>query len=120
MQYTGMTGGQMAPTSLKGQITTTSSLGRDPLTQGYPIKVSEMLAQLNGPSYIERVSLTTPLNVKKAKASIKKAFTYQLEGRGFSMIEVLSSCPVNWGMSPQESLMWIDKEMTKVFPTWRL
>jgi len=112
----GMTGGQMAPTSLKGQITTTSSLGRDPLTQGYPIKVSEMLAQLNGPSYIERVSLTTPLNVKKAKASIKKAFTYQLEGRGFSMIEVLSSCPVNWGMSPQESLMWIDKEMTKVFP----
>jgi len=112
----GMTGGQMAPTSLKGQITTTSSLGRDPLTQGYPIKVSEMLAQLNGPAYIERVSLTTPLNVKKAKASIKKAFTYQLEGRGFSMIEVLSSCPVNWGMSPQESLTWIDKEMTKVFP----
>lgn len=112
----GMTGGQMAPTSLKGQITTTSSGGRDPFTQGYPICVSEMLAQLNGPSYIERVTLTSPQQVRKAKAAIKKAFTYQLEGRGFSMIEVLSSCPVNWGMSPQESLKWIDNQMTKVYP----
>lgn len=112
----GMTGGQMAPTSLQGQKTTTSLSGRDYFTQGYPIRVSEMLSQLQGPSYIERVSLTTPLQIRKAKTAIKKAFTYQLEGKGFSLIEVLSSCPVNWGMTPQEALKWIDDTMTKVYP----
>ncbi|MGE4341532.1 MAG: thiamine pyrophosphate-dependent enzyme [Bacilli bacterium] len=112
----GMTGGQMAPTSLKGQITTTSAGGRDPYTQGYPIRVSEMLSQLNGPAYIERVSLTSPQQIRKAKEAIKKAFIYQQEGRGFTMIEVLSSCPVNWGMTPQAALTWIDQSMSKVFP----
>lgn len=112
----GMTGGQMAPTSLKGQKTTTSLAGRDFFTQGYPIKVSEMLSQLQGPAYIERVSLTTPIQVRKAKAAIKKAFINQLEGKGFSMVEVLSTCPVNWGMSPNEALKWVDEVMTKVYP----
>lgn len=112
----GMTGGQMAPTSLEGQKTTTSLLGRDHFTQGYPIRVSEMLSQLQGPSYIERVKLTSPQQIAKAKKAIKKAFTYQLEGRGFSLIEVLSSCPVNWGMTPLDALGWIDKQMSQVFP----
>ncbi len=112
----GMTGGQMAPTSLEGQVTTTSSLGRSHMNQGYPIKVSEMLAQLQGPAYIERVSLTSPQKIKKAKAAIKKAFTYQREGQGFTLIEVLSSCPVNWGMTPVDALKWIDDSMSQVFP----
>jgi 2-oxoglutarate ferredoxin oxidoreductase subunit beta len=112
----GMTGGQMAPTTLPGQKTTTSILGRDEKTQGFPIKVSEMLSQLDGPAYIERVTLTSPQAIRKAKASIKKAFTYQLEGRGFTMIEVLSTCPVNWGMSPVDAMKWVNESMTKVFP----
>lgn len=112
----GMTGGQMAPTSLEGQKTTTSLSGRDHFTQGYPIKVSEMLSELQGPAYIERVKLTSPQHIKRAKAAIKKAFTYQLEGRGFTLIEVLSTCPVNWGMSPIEALKWVDTSMSEVFP----
>ncbi|MEG2702560.1 MAG: thiamine pyrophosphate-dependent enzyme, partial [Clostridia bacterium] len=88
----GMTGGQMAPTTLPGQVTTTSPYGRDVSRCGYPIKVSEMLATLTGPAYIERVSVHDVPNVKKAKAAIKKAFQLQMEGTGFTMVEVLSSC----------------------------
>lgn len=112
----GMTGGQMAPTSLKGQVTTTSKAGRNPQTQGYPIKVTEMLQHLDGVAYLERVSLTSAANAKKVKKAIKKAFEMQLNQKGFSMIEVLSTCPVNWRMSPIDAFHWVDEEMSKVFP----
>ena len=100
----GMTGGQMAPTTLPGQVTQTSPYGRDTKTQGNPIRIAEMLSTLDGPSYIARVSLDTVQNIKKAKAAIKKAFQYQIEGKGFSLIEVLSTCPTNWGLSPLEAI----------------
>lgn len=112
----GMTGGQMAPTSLVGQKTTTSQLGRDPHNQGYPIKVTEMLSYLDGVAYLERVALTSPQNVKKVKAAVKKAFTMQLEKKGFSLIEVLSTCPVNWGMAPIDAMKWVESNMVPVFP----
>ena len=112
----GMTGGQMAPTTLKGQVTTTSKSGRNPQTQGYPIKVTEMLQHLDGVAYLERVSLTSAANAKKVKKAIKKAFEMQLNKKGFSMIEVLSTCPVNWKMSPIDAMHWVDDEMSKVYP----
>ncbi len=112
----GMTGGQMAPTTLIGQVTTTSPNGRDPLTDGYPINMSEMLAQLIGSTYIERVSITNVKNVKHAKKAIKKAFENQINNKGFSMIEILSTCPTNWGMTPLDSLKWLDEKMQSVFP----
>ena len=112
----GMTGGQMAPTTLEHQVTTTSQDGRDLLTQGNPIKTSEIFSQIDGVAYLERVSLTSPSNIRKAKKAIKKAFEYQMEGLGFTMVEVLSTCPVNWGMSPIDSMKWVDEHMTKVFP----
>jgi 2-oxoglutarate ferredoxin oxidoreductase subunit beta len=112
----GMTGGQMAPTSLVGQKTTTSQLGRDPHNQGYPIKVTEMLSHLDGVAYLERVALTSPQNVKKVKNAVKKAFTLQLEKKGFTMIEVLSTCPVNWGMTPINAMKWVEEQMVPVFP----
>ncbi|MDY3195433.1 MAG: thiamine pyrophosphate-dependent enzyme [Paracholeplasma sp.] len=112
----GMTGGQMAPTTLNGQVTTTSKTGRNPQTQGYPIKVTEMLQHLDGVAYLERVSLTSAANAKKVKKSIKKAFEMQINQKGFSMIEVLSTCPVNWKMSPIEAMHWVDDEMSKVYP----
>lgn len=112
----GMTGGQMAPTSLIGQKTTTSPLGRDPKHCGYPMKVSEMLATQEGPYYIERTSVHNVPGVNATKKAIKKAFTYQREGKGFSMVEVLSTCPTNWGMTPVESLKWVEEEMIPVFP----
>ena len=112
----GMTGGQMAPTTLIGQKTTTSQSGRDPHTQGYPIKVSEMFQHLKGVAYVERVALTGAQNVNKVKKSIKKAFQYQLEGKGFTMIEVLSTCPVNWGMSPYDAMQWVTEKMVPEFP----
>ncbi|MFU8793253.1 MAG: thiamine pyrophosphate-dependent enzyme [Acholeplasmataceae bacterium] len=112
----GMTGGQMAPTTLKGQVTTTSQDGRDLLTQGNPIKVSEIFSQIDGVAYLERVSLTNPKNIRNARKAIKKAFTYQNENRGFTMIEVLSTCPVNWGVSPKEALEWVDDSMVDIFP----
>ncbi|HBT59276.1 MAG TPA: MFS transporter [Acholeplasmataceae bacterium] len=112
----GMTGGQMAPTTLKGQVTTTSKSGRNPQTQGYPIKVTEMLQHLDGVAYLERVSLTFAANAKKVKKAIKKAFEMQLNKKGFSMIEVLSTCPVNWKMSPIDAMHWVDDEMSKVYP----
>jgi 2-oxoglutarate ferredoxin oxidoreductase subunit beta len=112
----GMTGGQMAPTSLPGQKTTTSPYGRDTETVGYPIRVSEMLATLQGPAYISRVSVHDPKNIINAKKAIKKAFEVQIQGLGFSMVEVLSTCPTNWGMSPKESLNWLQENMIKYYP----
>lgn len=112
----GMTGGQMAPTTLIGQYSTTSQDGRDPSLNGYPIHVSEMLSQLKGPQYIERVSTHDAANVLKAKKAIKKAFQYQLEGKGFSMIEVLVACPTNWKMSPEKALQHIKNEVCEYFP----
>ena len=112
----GMTGGQMAPTSLPGQITQTSPLGRDEALCGLPIKVCEMLAQLDGPEYIARVSANSVKNVLSAKQAIEKAFRNQVEGRGFSLVEVLSACPTNWGMSPKDALRWIDSAMIPYYP----
>lgn len=112
----GMTGGQMAPTTLPGQVTTTSPYGRDTSHCGFPIKVSEMLSTLTGPAYIERVSVHDVPNVKKAKAAIKKAFQLQIEGKGFTMVEVISSCPTNWGMTPKEALEWVKSDMLPAYP----
>ena len=112
----GMTGGQMAPTSLPGQITTTSPYGRDTAHCGFPVKMSEMLSQLNGPAYIERVSVHVVPHVIDTKKAIKKAFEAQIEGKGFSMVEVLSTCPTNWGLTPQEALKWLEENMIPQFP----
>ena len=112
----GMTGGQMAPTTLPGQVTTTSPYGRDVNQCGWPVRVSEMLATLNGPAYIERVSVHDVPHIKKAKAAIRKAFELQMEGRGFTMVEVLSTCPTNWGKTPQEALQWLTESMIPTYP----
>ena len=112
----GMTGGQMAPTSLPGQVTQTSPYGRDVTTAGYPIKVSEMLATLDGPEYIERVAVNSVKNVKAAGKAILKAFKNQVEGKGFSLIEVVSTCPTNWGMTPNDALKWVDENMIPYYP----
>ncbi len=112
----GMTGGQMAPTTLPGQVTTTSPYGRDVDRCGWPVKVSEMLATLTGPAYIARVSVHDVPNVKKAKAAIKKAFQLQMEGKGFTMVEVLSTCPTNWGKTPQEAFKWLQESMIPAYP----
>jgi 2-oxoglutarate/2-oxoacid ferredoxin oxidoreductase subunit beta len=107
----GMTGGQMAPTTLPGQITETTPYGRDTKLAGYPIRVAEMLATLMGACYVERVSVDSVPNVIKAKKAIKKAFENQLAGKGFSLVEVLSICPTNWGLTPQESMEWLRENM---------
>lgn len=112
----GMTGGQMAPTSLPGQVTQTSPYGRDVKLCGYPVKICEMLSALEGPEYLERVAVNNVKNVKNAKKAIKKAFQNQIDGKGFSLVEVLSSCPTNWGMTPQEALEWIDEKMIPYYP----
>ena len=112
----GMTGGQMAPTSLPGQVTQTSPYGRDVATAGYPVKVSEMLSTLDGPEYIERVAVNNVKNVKAAKKAIKKAFQNQIEGKGFSLIEVVSTCPTNWGMTPSNALKWLEENMLPYYP----
>lgn len=112
----GMTGGQMAPTSLPGQVTQTSPYGRDTSLCGWPVKVCEMLSQLEGPEYLERVTVNSVANVRKAKKAIVKAFRNQLEGKGFSLVEVLSACPTNWGMTPKEALKWIDDRMIPYYP----
>lgn len=112
----GMTGGQMAPTSLVGQVTQTTPYGRKVETQGYPIKVCEMLSALEGTTYAERVSVDNIKNIKKAKAAIKKAFENQINKKGFSIVEVLSTCPTNWGLSPVESLEWLRNNMMEVYP----
>ena len=112
----GMTGGQMAPTTLPGQITQTSPYGRDVNTVGYPIRVCEMLSQLDGPAYLERVAVNNVKSINKAKKAIKKAFTYQTEGKGFSLIEVLSTCPTNWGLSPADACKWLEDNMKPYYP----
>lgn len=112
----GMTGGQMGPTSLPGQKTTTSPGGRDVEQTGFPIRTAEMLATLDGAGYIVRRSLHDPKNIRKAKKSIRLAFETQLRGLGFSMVEILSTCPTNWGINPIESLRWIEERMIPVFP----
>ena len=112
----GMTGGQMAPTTLPGQVTTTSPYGRDPKIQGNPVRVCEMLSTLDGVAYAERVSVDSPKNINNAKKAIKKAFQNQIEGKGFSIVEVLSTCPTNWGMSPADSLEWLRQNMMPHYP----
>ena len=112
----GMTGGQMAPTSLPGQVTQTSPYGRDVKTVGFPVKVCELLSQVDGAVYLERVAVNNVKNVKKAKKAIETAFRNQVEGKGFSLIEVVSSCPTNWGMTPQKALEWVDTAMIPYYP----
>lgn len=112
----GMTGGQMAPTTLEGQITQTSPYGRDSKTMGMPIRMCELLSTLQSPSYISRVALTKPAYIIRAKKAIKKAFQFQIDGKGFSLVEVLSTCPTNWGLSPQEANEWLDKNMIPYYP----
>ena len=112
----GMTGGQMAPTSLPGQVTQTSPYGRDVTQCGYPIRVCEMLSELEGPEYLARVAVNSVKNVNAAKKAIEKAFRNQVEGKGFSLIEVVSGCPTNWGMTPQAALKWIDDAMIPYYP----
>jgi len=112
----GMTGGQMAPTTLLNQKTTTTPDGRNVKTHGYPIRMSEMIALLDGAVYIERTAVNSPANINKAKKAVRKSFQAQLDSLGFSLVEILSPCPVNWKMNPLESWQWIDKEMVKEFP----
>ena len=112
----GMTGGQMAPTTLIGQKATTSPLGRTVEHSGMPLKVSEMFATIHGAAFIERVSVDTAPNIRKAKKAIKEAFQCQLDGKGFSMVEVLSTCPTNWGMTPVDSLKWLKDNMMPYYP----
>jgi len=112
----GMTGGQMAPTTLPNQKTTTTPYGRDKNLEGNPIRMSEIVALLKGTVYVERVAVNSPANIRKAKKAIRKAFQAQIDGLGFALVEILSPCPTNWKMTPLESWQWVDKEMTKEFP----
>lgn len=112
----GMTGGQMAPTTLLNQRTTTTPYGRDMKLEGHPIKMSEILGLIDGAVYVERTAVNSPANIRKAKKAIRKAFQAQIDDLGFSVVEILSPCPTNWRMGPLESWQWIDEEMTKVFP----
>jgi 2-oxoglutarate/2-oxoacid ferredoxin oxidoreductase subunit beta len=112
----GMTGGQMAPTTLVGQRTTTSQLGRDPRHCGYPIRIAEMLATITGAAFVERVSVHNPAHIRKAKKAIRTAFECQQARAGFSIVEILSTCPTNWGISPLESLDWVKETMIPYFP----
>ena len=112
----GMTGGQMAPTTLLGQVSMTSPQGRDAATQGYPIRVAEMLSTIEGAVYIARVSVHNPQEVAKAKKAIKTAFELQIAGLGFTLVEVLSTCPTNWGYTPKEALRWLEDNMIPVYP----
>jgi len=112
----GMTGGEMAPTTLPGQRTTTTPWGRDPRVHGYPLKISEMLAQLDGPAYITRQAVFDAKHVLLARKAIIKAFRNQIEGKGFSLVEVLAACPTNLHLSPVEASRWVAEEATKFFP----
>jgi 2-oxoglutarate/2-oxoacid ferredoxin oxidoreductase subunit beta len=112
----GMTGGQMAPTSLLGQRTTSSPLGRDARLAGYPIRMSELLSQLDAPAYIVRRSLHNTRHIRQAKKALLTALKVQVPHLGFSMVELLSSCPTNWGLSPQQALQWIEDHMLPQFP----
>jgi len=112
----GMTGGQMAPTSLPGQVTQTSPYGRDVKTVGYPIRVCEMLSTLDGVAFAQRVTVDCVKNVNIAKKAIKKAFEIQMKGLGYSIVEVISACPTNWGLSPNEALQWLRDNMLPYYP----
>jgi len=112
----GMTGGQMAPTTLIGQKSTTSPAGRTAKANGYPIRMCELLATLEGPAYIERVALTQPKYVMKAKQAVLKAFKNQAEGKGLSFVELLSTCPTNWGLRPTDSCKWLEENMIPYYP----
>ncbi len=112
----GMTGGQMAPTTLPGQVTQTSPYGRDVEKVGYPLKVCELLSNVDGATYLERVAVNNVKNIKAAKAAIKKAFQNQVDGKGFSLVEVLSTCPTNWGLSPDKAIAWLEENMMPYYP----
>ena len=112
----GMTGGQMAPTTLPNQVTQTTPYGRDVNTAGYPVHVCEMLSTLDGVAYAERVAVDSVPNIRKAKAAIKKAFQNQIDKKGFSIVEILSSCPTNWGLSPVDALQWLRDNMMPYYP----
>lgn len=112
----GMTGGQMAPTSPAGMVTTSSPGGRDPRLMGHPVRVCELVAQMDGAVYVARRSLHNPAEIRKAKKALRTAFECQLSGRGFALVELLSTCPTNWGMTPVDALRWVEERMIPVFP----
>jgi 2-oxoglutarate ferredoxin oxidoreductase subunit beta len=112
----GMTGGQMAPTTLPGQVTQTTPYGRDVSYSGFPIRICELLSSVSGVAFAERVAVNSPGNVRKAKAAIKKAFQTQIDQKGFSIVEVISSCPTNWGLAPVEALKWLEENMIPYYP----
>jgi 2-oxoglutarate ferredoxin oxidoreductase subunit beta len=112
----GMTGGQMAPTTMEGQVTQTTPYGRDHLRNGYPINVSEMLAVLKGPAYVARTAVNTPQRIMESKRALKKAFENQVNKLGFSLVEILSTCPTNWRKTPVEAGKWVDSNMIPQYP----
>ena len=112
----GMTGGQMAPTTLLGQKATTCQAGRDPKVNGNPIKICEMLSTLDGVAYVERVALGSVGGIRKAKRALTKAFKYQIEKKGFTLVEMLSTCPTNWRMTPKQAMDYVNEEMQKIYP----
>ena len=112
----GMTGGQMAPTTRPGQVPQTSPSGRNVASVGYPLRVCELLSNVTGATYLERVAVNDVKNVRNAKRAIQKAFRYQMEGKGFSLIEVLSTCPTNWGLTPDKALKWLEENMIPYYP----
>ena len=112
----GMTGGQMAPTTMPGQVTQTSPYGRDVSYAGYPIRICELLQSLDGVCYLERVAVNSVPNIKKAKKAIRKAFQNQVDKKGFSLVEVISTCPTNWGVSPVDALKWLEEKMLPYYP----
>jgi len=112
----GMTGGQMAPTTLPGQRTSSTPLGRDVEVHGFPLRMCEVLSQLDGAAYVARRSLHDVANIRKAKKALRQAFEVQLNGLGFAMVELLSNCPTNWGMGATDSLVWIEEHMIPMFP----
>ncbi|MCX7920193.1 MAG: thiamine pyrophosphate-dependent enzyme [bacterium] len=112
----GMTGGQMAPTTILGQKTATTPKGRDARVDGFPLRISELLANLDGTAYIERTAVNTPKNIRKTRLAIRKAFELQLQDVGFTMVEILSMCPTDWHLTPLESCRWIDEVLSKTFP----
>lgn len=112
----GMTSGQMAPTTLVGQVTTTTPFGRDPEKHGYPIRVCELLSTLEGAVYVERVAVNDVKNINNAKKAIKKGFQVQMANKGFSIIEVLSTCPTNWGLDPNDAIKWLQDNMMPHYP----
>ena len=112
----GMTGGQMAPTTLPGQVTQTTPYGRDPKLAGYPVRICELLSTLDGVAFAQRVAMDTPAHIREAKKAIRKGFETQMGKKGFSIIEVISTCPTNWGMSPVDAMKWVSDNMIPYYP----